>query len=65
MKELGNKSGGWIKTKEETFLSNHLRWAHLKVTGSLNEIPRKVETSDGGLNLSLPIWVEALCHDPS
>lgn len=52
MKELGNKCEGWIKTEEETSLKNHFLWARLKVKDSFNDIPWKVEISDGDLNFS-------------
>lgn len=58
MKKLGDKCGGWIETEEETSLKNHLRWARLKVRGSIDKIPREVEISDGEFIFNLSVWVE-------
>lgn len=59
VKKIGDQCDGWLETKEETLIKNHLRLACIKVKGP-QEIPCYVEVTDGGIMFSLPIWVEAL-----
>ncbi|KAH0645495.1 hypothetical protein KY284_033379 [Solanum tuberosum] len=59
MKEIRDKCGGWLATKEETTIKNHMRWAQIKLEGPIENIPREVEIQDGSLIFSIPVWVEA------
>lgn len=58
MKIIGDKCGGWLETKEETELRNHLRWARIKVKGPQVLIPAKVEIENEGMIFSILIWSE-------
>lgn len=46
MRGIGEQCGRWIETEEETQLKNHLRWARIRVKGSLKKIPAYVEVSE-------------------
>lgn len=58
-KAIGDVCGGWVKTKEETQLSNHLKWARIKVRGDGRDTPKNVKVKSGGALYVKEIWSEA------
>ncbi|WMV37516.1 hypothetical protein MTR67_030901 [Solanum verrucosum] len=61
-REIRNLCGGWIRTKEETKLRNHLKWVRLKVQGDGESILSTVELTYEDLTFKVQIWVETLAR---
>ncbi|KAG5609573.1 hypothetical protein H5410_020854 [Solanum commersonii] len=59
LKEIGNLCGGYIETKKETSLKNHLHWARIKVQGNGERIPREVAITCDYFTYTIPVWCEA------
>lgn len=57
-KAIGDQYGGWLETKEETLLKDHLKWARIKVIGNSGAVPKEVMIEDSGLVFIIPIWCE-------
>ncbi|WMV41821.1 hypothetical protein MTR67_035206 [Solanum verrucosum] len=58
-KAVGEYCGGWIRTKEETQLRNHLKWARILVKGGRNSILKEVRIEFEGIGYIIQIWNEA------
>lgn len=50
--------GGWKRTKEETELRNHLKWARIEVFGDARNKPNEVSIYKEGYTFKIPIWIE-------
>lgn len=57
-KAIGDICGGWLKTKEETTLRNHLKWARIRVCSDGNNILMEVKVKNGGVIFKMQIWAE-------
>lgn len=58
-KAIGDRSGGWVETEEETMLWNHLKWARIRVIGDGHNTPKEIVVENGGVLFKLEIWVES------
>lgn len=48
--DIGSLCGGWMVTKEETELKNHMKWARILVSNDGRNIPKEVVRCRNGLS---------------
>lgn len=59
IKEIEDKCRGWLaREKRRTELKKHLRWAHIRLRGTREQIPNLAKIVDGEWVFLLPVWVE-------
>ncbi|KAG5589795.1 hypothetical protein H5410_040309 [Solanum commersonii] len=57
--EIGDLYRGWIETKEEIELKNHLKWTRILVKNNGRNLLREVSVACDGITYFFPIWAES------